>query len=151
MLYSEFVERTGVTVDAKEYAAIEEVYYNFDGDKDEFCAWWCKGNESRIKAAKEQQRKEREEGEKIDKFLNTLHKSATAKSGKLFWSDELESAYGLITNDFISNFAEKAKLDEHEILRLAKKCFDYACLSYRQRSICYAIAFRTRVKDINAF
>ena len=38
MLYSEFVERTGVTVDAKEYAAIEEVYYNFDGDKNEFCA-----------------------------------------------------------------------------------------------------------------
>ena len=63
MLYTEFVERTGVTVDAKEYAAIEEVYYNFDGDKDEFCAWWCKGNESRIKAAKEQQRKEQEEGE----------------------------------------------------------------------------------------
>ena len=57
MLYSEFVERTGVTVDAKEYEAIEEIYYNFDGDKDAFCAWWCKGNESRIKAAKEQQRR----------------------------------------------------------------------------------------------
>ena len=151
MLYSEFVERTGVTVDAKEYEAIEEIYYNFDGDKDAFCAWWCKGNESRIKTAKEQQRKEREEGEKVDRFLNTLYKSATAKSGKLFWSDELESAYGLITNDFIYNFAKKAKLDEHEILKLAKKCFDYACLSYRQKTICYAIAYRTRVNDINAF
>ena len=151
MLYTEFVERTGVSVDAQEYAAIEESYYNFDGNKDQFCAWWCKVNESRIKAAKEQQRKEQEEGEKVDRFLNTLYKSATAKSGKLFWSVELESAYGLITNEFISNFAEKAKLDENEILRLAKKCFDYACLSYRQKTICYAIAYRTRVNDINAF
>lgn len=150
MLYTEFVERTGVTVDAKEYAAIEEVYYNFDGDKDAFCAWWCKGNESRIKAAKEQQRKEQEEGEKIDRFINTLYKAATAKSGKLFWSDKLENTR-LITKDFISNFAEKTKLDENEILRLAKKCFNYACLSYRQKSICYAIAFRTRVKGIDAF
>ena len=151
MLYSEFVERTGVHVDAKEYAAIEESYYNFDGNKDVFCAWWLEANQSRFEAAKEQQRKEQEEGEKVDRFLNTLYKSATAKSGKLFWSVELESAYGLITNEFISNFAEKAKLDEHEILKLAKKCFDYACLSYRQKSICYAIAYRTRVNDINAF
>ena len=150
MLYSEFVERTGVNVDAKEYAAIEKVYYHFDGNKDEFCAWWCKGNETRIKAAKEQQRKQREEGEKEDRFISTLYISSTAKSGKLFWSDKLDSTR-LITNDFISNFAEKAKLDEHDILILAKECFDYACLSYRQRSICYAIAFRTRVNDINAF
>ena len=150
MLYSEFVERTGISVDAKEYEAIEEIYYNFDGDKDAFCAWWCKGNESRIKAAKEQQRKEQEEGEKVDRFLNTLYKAATAKSGKLFWSDKLENTR-LITKDFISNFAEKAKLDENEILKLAKKCFNYACLSYKQKTICYAIAFRTRVNDINAF
>ena len=151
MLYTEFVERTGVSVDAQEYAAIEESYYNFDGNKDEFCAWWCKISESRIKAANEQQRKEQEEGEKVDRFLNTLYKSATAKSGKLFWSVELESAYGLITNEFISNFAEKAKLDRQELMRLAKKCFDYVCLSYRQKTICYAIAYRTRVNDINAF
>lgn len=149
MLYSEFVERTGVHVDAKEYAAIEESYYNFDGNKDEFCSWWCKVNESRIKAAKEQQRKEQEEGEKVDRFLNTLYKSAAAKSGKLFWSDKLDSTR-LITNDFISNFAEKAKLDRQEVMRLAKKCFNYACLSYRQKTICYAIAYRTRVNDIIA-
>ena len=151
MLYTEFVESTGVSVDAQEYAAIEEVYYNFDGNKDEFCAWWLEANQSRVESVKEQQRKEQEEGEKVDRFLNTLYKSAAAKSGKLFWSDELESAYGLITNEFISNFAEKAKLDRQELMRLAKKCFDYVCLSYRQKTICYAIAYRTRVNDINAF
>ena len=151
MLYSEFVERTGVTVDAKEYAAIEEVYYNFDGDKDEFCAWWCKGNESRVNAAKEKAKEAQEKGEKVDRFLNTLYKSATAKSGKLFWSDELESAYGLITNEFVAAFAKKANIEINELTKLARKCFDYACLSYRQKTICYAIAYRTRVNDINAF
>ena len=151
MLYTEFVERTGVSVDAQEYAAIEEVYYNFDGNKDEFCAWWLEANQSRVEAAKEQQRKEQEEGEKVDRFLNTLYKAATAKSGKLFWSVELESAYGLITNEFVAAFAKKANIEIDELTKLAKKCFGYVCLSYRQKTICYAIAYRTRVNDINAF
>lgn len=60
MLYSEFFERTGVSVDSKEYAAIEEVYYHFSGSKDEFCTWWCKLNADRVKAAKKA-REEREE------------------------------------------------------------------------------------------
>ena len=151
MLYSEFVERTGINVDADEYAAIEKVYYNFDGDKDEFCAWWCKGNETRIKAAKERQRKQREEGEKEDRFLATLYISSTAKSGKLFWSNDLQNAFLYITNEFVSAFAKKAKLDENEILRLSKKCLDYYCLSNRQKAICYALAYRARVNDLNAF
>lgn len=54
MLVSEFTERTGITPTAKEYVAIEEMYYNFPGDKDEFCARWCKMNKERVKAAKEQ-------------------------------------------------------------------------------------------------
>ena len=148
MLYSEFVERTGVNVDANEYAAIEKVYYHFDGDKDAFCAWWCKGNESRIKAAKERQRKQREEGEKEDRFISTLYVSSSAKSGKLFWSNDLQNAYLYITNEFVSAFCKKAKLDEHEVLSLARKCFDYACLSCRQKAICYALAYRTRVDSI---
>ena len=151
MLYSEFVERTGFNVDAKEYSAIEEVYYHFDGNKDEFCAWWCKGNETRIKAAKEQQRKQREEGEKEDRFISTLYVSSTAKSGKLFWGNDLQNAFLYITNEFVSAFCKKAKLEEQEVLRLSKKCLDYNCLSYRQRAICYALAYRERVDHINAF
>ena len=151
MLYSEFVERTGVNVGAEEYAAIEKVYYHFDGDKDEFCAWWCKGNEARIKAAKERKRKQSDEGEKEDRFISTLYISSTAKSGKLFWSNDLQNAFLHITNEFVSAFSKKAKLDEQEFLRLAKKCLDYACLSHRQKAICYALAYRERVNDLNAF
>ena len=151
MLYSEFVERTGVNVEADEYAAIEKVYYHFDGSKDEFCAWWCKGNETRIKSAKERQRKEQEEGEKEDRFINALYISSTAKSGKLFWSNALQNAFLYITNEFVSAFCKKAKLDENEVLSLAKKCLDYNCMSYRQKAICYALAHRERVNDLNAF
>ncbi len=37
MMISEFIDRTGFEPTAKEYAKIEEAYYNFDGDKDAFC------------------------------------------------------------------------------------------------------------------
>ncbi len=40
MMMSEFIERTGFEPSAEEYEKIEEQYYNFDGDKDAFCANW---------------------------------------------------------------------------------------------------------------
>jgi len=42
MMISEFIERTGYQPDAREYRAIERAYYDFDGDKDAFCAHWLK-------------------------------------------------------------------------------------------------------------
>ena len=150
MLYSEFVERTGVTVDAKEYAAIEEMYYHFEGDKDAFCAWWRKGNESRVNAAKEKAKEAQEKGEKVDRLFNTLYMAANAKSGKLFWSNEL-SFNRFITNEFVSAFAKKAKLQRDELMKLAQEYFNSRCLSVREQKICYALAYRTRVDDINAF
>lgn len=36
MMMSEFIDRTGFEPTAKEYAKIEEAYYDFDGDKDAF-------------------------------------------------------------------------------------------------------------------
>ena len=42
MLMSEFVERTGYQPSNEEYAHIEESYYTFPGNKDEFCAKWKK-------------------------------------------------------------------------------------------------------------
>ncbi len=42
MMMSEFVERTGFEPTAAEYEKIEEAYYRFDGDKDEFCKIWKK-------------------------------------------------------------------------------------------------------------
>lgn len=37
MMMHEFTERTGFEPTASEYEKIEEAYYDFDGDKDEFC------------------------------------------------------------------------------------------------------------------
>lgn len=45
MLKSEFIERTGFNPTADEYANIEENYYKFDGNKDEFCKKWKKDGE----------------------------------------------------------------------------------------------------------
>ena len=42
MMISEFIERTGFEPTAKEYATIEEAYYDFDGDKDAFCKAFVK-------------------------------------------------------------------------------------------------------------
>lgn len=46
MLLDEFAERTHYTPDYDEYHYIEEAYYDFDGNKDEFCNWWKKENSS---------------------------------------------------------------------------------------------------------
>jgi len=42
MLMSEFTERTGYTPVEDEYAIIEDSYYDFEGDKNEFCEQWLK-------------------------------------------------------------------------------------------------------------
>lgn len=42
MMYEEFYDRTKAKVTAKEYYYIEESYYEFDGNKDEFCKQWLK-------------------------------------------------------------------------------------------------------------
>lgn len=42
MMISEFIERTGFEPTAAEYEKIEDAYYNFDGNKDEFCKAWKK-------------------------------------------------------------------------------------------------------------
>ena len=40
MMMKEFTERTGVTPTNWEYGQIEELYYSFPGNKDEFCKDW---------------------------------------------------------------------------------------------------------------
>lgn len=40
MMMNEFIERTGFEPTYEEYAEIEEAYYNFSGNKDEFCKWF---------------------------------------------------------------------------------------------------------------
>lgn len=42
MMMSEFIDRTGYEPTYEEYSLIEESYYNFGGNKDEFCKQWLK-------------------------------------------------------------------------------------------------------------
>lgn len=42
MMISEFIERTGFEPTASEYVKIEEAYYDFNGNKDEFCKAFVK-------------------------------------------------------------------------------------------------------------
>lgn len=46
MMMSEFIERTHVEPSYEEYRIIEESYYEFEGNKDEFCKWWLKAKKS---------------------------------------------------------------------------------------------------------
>ena len=47
MMMSEFIDRTGFEPTAREYAKIEEAYYDFDGDKDAFCKAFVKDGGAR--------------------------------------------------------------------------------------------------------
>ncbi len=44
MMMSEFIERTGFEPTIDEYAVIEEMYYQFNGDKNAFCKDFLKKN-----------------------------------------------------------------------------------------------------------
>ena len=44
MMISEFIERTGFEPTASEYAKIESAYYDFNGNKDEFCKAFVKNS-----------------------------------------------------------------------------------------------------------
>ena len=46
MMISEFIERTHVEPSYEEYHFIEESYYEFDGNKDDFCKAWLRDKKS---------------------------------------------------------------------------------------------------------
>lgn len=53
MMMSEFIERTGFQPTAEEYAKIEEAYYDFNGDKNDFCKTFvAQGGEKKVYEAR---------------------------------------------------------------------------------------------------
>lgn len=55
MMMSEFIDRTGFEPTYEEYAEIEEAYYAFNGNKDEFCKHFVENNgEKKVYAARAQ-------------------------------------------------------------------------------------------------
>ena len=72
-----------VEVSNDEFWAINEVYNNSDLDKDEFCKMWCKMNASRVKAAKDNIKRQQKESS----IKNTLTKWFNKWAGKQKYYD----------------------------------------------------------------
>jgi len=73
MTQQEFEQRVGMSVNATEYASIENVYMASDLDKDAFCTLWKKMNFQRVARAREEQAtklKEQKKKEQIFRILN---------------------------------------------------------------------------------
>ena len=86
MMMQEFTERTGFEPMFDEYKEIEEAYYSFNGNKDEFCADWMKnGGPEKIAEARakkieqlnsrilELDRQLRQTSEQYEKRINRLN------------------------------------------------------------------------------
>ena len=65
MMMSEFIDRTGVEPTYEEYHYIEESYYEFDGNKDEFCKQWLKDKRDGHWATELRLRKQMDEMKKM--------------------------------------------------------------------------------------
>ena len=77
MMMSEFIERTGYEPTYEEYHHIEESYYEFDGNKDEFCKQWKKdyrdghwAKELKLRMALEE--REAEYAKRVDEMEETI-------------------------------------------------------------------------------
>jgi hypothetical protein len=104
-MYSEFYERTNVEISYEEYHYVEESYYEFDGNKDEFCKSWLKDVKSgkwalelRLRKALDDQKAEYEK--KIAEMQETI--------------------------DFYSPYFDKARKAEQKIASMASNMKSWA-------------------------
>lgn len=134
MLVSEFYDRTGVWVDAVEYADIEEMYYHFEGNKDEFCKWWCNENKERVKASKDAEKAAKEAYKKIERFELVLYKAISTKRNALSFdlNRRFERAY---MESYIIRFANAAKIDVYEVIEMASKYLNYRVFNHGSTGI----------------
>ena len=75
MMMQEFTDRTGFEPMHDEYKAIEEAYYRFDGNKDEFCTDWMK-NGGPEKIAEERAKKIEQLNSRILELDRQLRKTS---------------------------------------------------------------------------
>ena len=75
MEQQEFEQRVGMSVNATEYASIENVYMASDLDKDAFCVLWKKMNFKRVARAREERATKLKEQMKKEQLFNILNKS----------------------------------------------------------------------------
>lgn len=105
MTQQEF-ETRAIPVTSKEFESINEVYMNSELDKDAFCKAWCKMNNSRVKAYKEN---------KKNKEIEANNKSKVAD---LYWTllynTKVDERFSLNADKVLSK-ASKKFLDSLEI------------------------------------
>lgn len=82
MLYSEFYDRTKHLASTEEYHYIEESYYEFDGDKDQFCKQWLKDKNSGVWAKELRLRK------LVDETRQEMQKTIDEMADNLKWYSE---------------------------------------------------------------
>ena len=112
MMLSEFVERTGFEPMHAEYAKIEAAYYNFNGDKDAFCAAFVAGDgEKKIYQARAAEI-ERLNGKILDLDKTFQQSSAEYERRLAFFQAELDRELEWKPYEFTQNIpqAEYAEL-----------------------------------------
>lgn len=115
MLRSEFTERTKYEPDYDEYQIIEDAYYEFDGNKDEFCKWWLKAKKDGYWKREYEIRKEnRKQDEEIIRELDELKERAKENN---------ECIMQLIHEK--AEWKNKAMLAEEERQRLEEKVSEF--------------------------
>ena len=101
MMMSEFIDRTGFEPTFEEYGEIEEAYYSFDGNKDQFCADWVKndgaGKICRARAVKIAQLKS--QMLELDREMKKAADGYEARIAKLEKQLEREQEWKPWTND----------------------------------------------------
>lgn len=80
MLYSEFEEKTGVSVSAEEFETINNMYMQSDCNKDDFCKLWAKMNHKRVAIAIAERQARRIKDNNLGRVFDILGKYV-AKDG----------------------------------------------------------------------
>ena len=130
MMISEFTERTNYTPSFEEYHFIEESYYEFNGDKNEFCKWWKKAQKSgewakelklreTIENMKKQHEKELKEKEENLEFYRPFCQRAYEAEKK---AAILElTAAGRTSFEIRTKFGKWEKFENVEVKYISKK------------------------------
>lgn len=100
MMMSEFVERTKYEPSCREYKEIEEAYYEFDGNKDDFCNYFKKELKSGRWEKEYQMRKQ----------IRELKETLKQKENELTHLNDLACEY------MGKYFDQKHKIDEMEVI-----------------------------------
>jgi hypothetical protein len=110
MTKAEFTQRTKYTPNDLEYRYIEESYYDFDGDKDEFCKAWLKDKKNGKWELEMRLRW------KIDKQKKDFEAQLTDKEERL---DYYTTAFNVLVNK-LKEYGEKPYAMVWEALEAAK-------------------------------